>query len=211
MRRRRPEGRIILSLLAVLCLSSCQSGYSPTGPGATQGLGSGQNGTSSGPAPAFSGPWADMFANAYQKSATDKQRAILRDGVISDQEYAELRNDFVTCVANFGGKVTLELGGGFTVELGTLTQDQVSETVVPTCEGKTVGWVAALYEQIAVNPNRQDESTLVVACLREAGIVDNAYSPAQYNNDRSANAGLNWNDPRVVACAKDPLGKLSKH
>lgn len=198
---------ITLSVLAVLSLSSCAAadqvptvGYGPT-PVESDSAGE----------PRFAGPWADKFAEAYRRSTTEKQRAVLSDGTISDQEYAELRNDFVKCAANFGAIVRLELGGGFTVELGSLTAAQVNDSVVPTCETQTVGYVGALYEVIALNPNRQDEATLVVACLRKSGLVDDAYSPAQFKNDQANNVGLNWNDPKVVACVKDPLGSQLQH
>lgn len=166
--------------------------------------------TYSGDVPTFTGPWADMFSSAYRHSTTDKQRQALSDNVVTAQEYSELRNDFVGCVGNYGGKVTLAAGGGFTVELGSLTSEQVDNDVVPTCEAETVGYVGALYEQLTRNPDRQDEGLIVVQCLRDARIVGAAYSPAQYAKDLSSNSGLNWNDPAVLRCGKDPLGTLTQ-
>ena len=209
MTTRRPVGLLSLGLLAVALLSACAPSAPP---GIPEGVPdpAGSSSTYSGEVPNFDGPWADAFASAFRRSTNDKQREVLTDGVVSGQEYAELQSDFVSCAASFGAKVTLQAGGGFTVDAGTLTSDALQKDVIPGCEADTIGYIAPLYEQSSRNPERLDESTIVVECLRKAGVVDDAYSPSQYKSDMDSNSGLDWSDSTVTDCAKDPLNIISR-
>jgi hypothetical protein len=160
--------------------------------------------------PAFDGPWADWFATVYtSQTTTEGQRAILADGVITDTEYAQVRADFAQCLEDLGLTVVLDPGGGFTIdENDHLSDAQVTEDAVPTCEETTVGSVGLLYEQIRRNPEQKDEATIVVDCLHDAGIVDSGYTAAEYQRDLDAYTGLDWDSRDVRACTEDPLGLL---
>ncbi len=163
-----------------------------------------------GDVPAFDGPWADWFTTVYtSEHATDAQREILADGEITDAEYAQVRGDFARCLEDLGLEVQLSPDGGFTIDDdGGLSETQITGDAVPTCEARTVGSVAMLYEQIRRNPEQKDEATIVVACLKDAGIVGAAYTAAEYRRDLDAYAGLDWDASEVRSCVDDPLGLL---
>jgi hypothetical protein len=160
--------------------------------------------------PEFEGPWSDLFANVYSSNtATEVQREILADGVITDAEYTQLRGDFKQCLEDLGLTVEIYPSGGFAVdENGNVNETQISEDAVPRCEQRTVGSVALLYEQIRRNPDQKDEATIVVECLKRNDVVGASYTPAQYKRDLDAYTGLDWNSTAVRTCAQDPLGIL---
>lgn len=166
--------------------------------------------SAAGEVPAFAGPWADWFTTVYtSENATDAQREILADGVITDAEYAQVRADFAQCLEHLGLTVHLEPDGGFTVdESDALSESQIAGDAVPTCEDRTVGSVGLLYEQIRRNPEQKDEATIVVDCLHDDGVVGPAYTAAQYRTDLDAYTGLDWDSGAVRACVDDPLGLL---
>ncbi len=163
-----------------------------------------------GEVPAFDGPWADWFTTVFtSENATDAQRAILADEEITDAEYTQVRGDFARCLEDLGLTVQLQPDGGFTIDDdGGLSEAQITGDAVPTCEARTVGSVAMLYEQIRRNPEQKDEATIVVACLKDAGIVGSAYTAAEYRRDLDAYTGLDWDASAVRSCVDDPLGLL---
>ena len=159
--------------------------------------------------PSFEGPWAAALAQAWLDSATDEQRAILSDGLVSDAEYAESRQGLVECLAGFGATATMGPYGTMSIEPGGLTDTELNDRILPDCEGQTVGEVAFLYEQMARNPQNRDEAELMVECLQDADVVGPAYTVGQWLVDSETQTGLDWADPRIRDCGLDPLGILS--
>lgn len=162
-------------------------------------------------APAFDGPWSDWFTRVYQAGdTTPEQRDVLADGVITDAEYVGLRNRFRQCLEDLGVAVALDSDGGFSVQTdGKLGESQVTTDAVPGCEKKTVGSVAMLYEQVRRNPERKDESLIVVDCFKRNHIVASAYTVAQYDEDIADQTGVNWSSGDVRRCVQDPLGVMN--
>lgn len=161
--------------------------------------------------PEFHGPWSDWFTRIFDDSeTTPSQKDILADGIITDTEYADLRNRFTRCLEDLGVSVSLDPDGGFSVRAdGTLSEAQVTADAVPGCERKTVGSVAMLYEQIRRNPERKDESLIVVECFKRNRLVADAYTVAQYDKDMADQSGVDWLSRDVQRCVQDPLGVMS--
>lgn len=203
MRASRASRRLLaVSFIAVFLVTGCAAGESPPPREAAA--------RSSKEVPDFEGPWSDWFSRIYAAdSTTDGQRAVLADGVIDDQEYVALRNDFKACLQDLGVPVTLEADGGYSVGTdGNLNEMQVTGDAVPACERDTVGAVASLYENIRRNPDQEDEFSLMVDCLQRSGVVGDTYTEAQYVSDLDNGTGLEWGSPAVRDCARDPLGIL---
>lgn len=196
----------VFSLVGTLVVGCAATGGSPT-PATNQGQTS-EN--MAGEMPTFEGAWSDLFLSVYSSpQATDEQRTVLADGVITDAEYTQLRGDFAQCLKDLGLTVELFPGGGFSVDEGSnLNESQISDDAVPRCEQRTVGSVGLLYEQIRRNPDQKDEATIVVECLRKHDLVGASYTPAEYQRDLDAYTGLDWNSTAVLACSQDPLGLL---
>lgn len=185
-----------LAVLVLVALTGCTPVAPTTNPGPD----------SIGDVPAFEGPWAEAFAQAWLDASTDEQRAILADGKITDAEYADVRQGLVDCIAGFGATVTLGPYGTFSIDPGGLSDTQLNDDILPECEQQTVGQITFLYEQLARNPQNRDEAELMVECLRRVGVVGPAYSAAQWRADSESQTGLDWDDPRIRQCGLDPLG-----
>lgn len=131
--------------------------------------------------PAFEGPWAEDFAAAHGSATTEEQRQMLADGVVSDTEYAQVREAFARCLAEAGYAVTWAANGGFTLDAGSpdvpedLVQDQVE-----SCDVEHRGSVDYLYEQVARNPENLDEAEIMAACLVRRDVVAPSFSAADY-------------------------------
>ncbi len=166
----------------------------------------------SGEVPAFAGPWAAEFADVYTWTTTDFERAALADGVISDQELAEVRNRMTSCLTALGfseiefgpdGSLSLMPPGGYDEDT---TGDQMLDCSTESGEG-TVG---ALHSWIRRNPQNLDEDTIMAACLVREGVVDPSYDAAAYAED-STNGTIPFIDPAAgqvadMKCNHDPLG-----
>lgn len=189
----------VASIVVILFLSGCAQQSRGDGTDPAQETPKSQG------APQFAGPWAREFSEVYAAATTDKQPAVLDDGVISEEEFSALQKDFVSCVAERGATVTFGADDRVTVDSGSLSDEQVKSEVLPQCNDSTVGSVASLYEQVARNPEHQDDATIIVACLVQKGVVEDSYTPSDYSRDFESDAGLDWNDDTVKSCQRDPL------
>lgn len=61
----------------------------------------------SGPVPDFSGPWASEFAEAYRSTTSEAVHTILAKGSVTDEDYASVSRDYVTCMSNNGFTATV--------------------------------------------------------------------------------------------------------
>lgn len=197
---------VLVGVLCVSTLSACTDADNSAGVSIDQGEPS-----HVATAPAFQGPWSDWFTRIFEDpDTTPAQRVILADGVITDTEYADLRSSFSRCLDDLGVSVALDPDGGFSVRTdGKLSEAQVTADAVPGCEKKTVGSVAMLYEQIRRNPERKDESLIVVECFKRTHIVAGAYTVAQYDKDIADQTGVDWSSAEVRRCVQDPLSVAS--
>lgn len=135
--------------------------------------------------PEFSGPWAGEFANVYRRTQTDFERAILEDGEISDQEIAEAKDKFRTCLSDYGfSNIVMGDDGSFSVTNPADLDAGAAEERVSTCSVESgEQTVLALHSWIRRNPDNLDENTIMAACLVNKGVVDVAYTAEDYARD----------------------------
>jgi hypothetical protein len=162
--------------------------------------------------PAFSGPWAAEFASAYDRAADDFSRSVIEDGVVSEQERSEMIDRFTRCVADLGyGIDEYALDGSFHLTFAPDTDADAAYEDVKGCSrssGETE--IGALYSWTHRNPDRADETVLIVDCLVRSGVVPSSYSTSDYANDALRDdypfAEEDAGREALKRCRIDPLG-----
>ncbi len=167
--------------------------------------------------PEFSGPWAEMFADTYRRATTDQQRAVLRDGEVTEAEHLELSQAFAECLSGFGYIITFGEGGRFALDVQSQTvPDERVQSVVHECTSSTVGDVDALYEEVRRNPGNLDERDIMAACLVREGVVDSRFTADEYARWFNSEDGervpftvdASVGEATFSECNLDPLGLL---
>ena len=157
-------------------------------------------------APAFSGPWADLFRSAYSAASTDLQRIILADEKITDQENNEVRTAFVSCMAGFSIQVELQERDSIKSQAPAGMSDERYEEISKKCRAETSSQISGLYFQINRNPENKDEFAIMADCLSRSGLVEKGYSADDYQSAFSQqDFPFDESDPRYRACGLDPL------
>ncbi len=167
-----------------------------------------------GQVPVFAGPWAEDFTEAFVGAQSDVQRSVLRDGVITELEVAEVRQQFEQCMLERGFQVEWgEFGSRAVSALGgkPIRGDDSSDLEANTaCRRSVEGEILTLYESISRNPDHLDPKELLVACAIELGVVDVGYTVAEYERDVAAEVPpWNQSSAAIRTCSYDPLSVLA--
>ncbi|GAA2447617.1 hypothetical protein [Agromyces soli] len=163
--------------------------------------------------PAFSGPWAGEFADAFRQSGSDFEREALRDGSISESEVAEAENLFGNCMKDRGLDFNgFKPGGGFDFGLGGADPDQANAIADECSVSSGVNTVVSLYFAMQRNPQNQDEAEIIAACLVEERAVPAGYTASDYTRDAPEMAfpftDKDSGEQALERCSKDPLGMV---
>lgn len=193
-----------------LCIGAIVIAGGLAGCAGTESIGQQPTGTAraySGPVPAFSGPFASKFAEAYKNSTTAFQREVLADGIVDKAELSEAQKRWVGCMKDrgFAASVTYGNPGSYSVkERSGYTQDTAGEIVAKCGEG-TTDYVEALYAEAIENPTNKDYATLMVECYRRLGVVGSDYTPDRFDQEsKSGVYSFNRKDHRVDRCNLNP-------
>ncbi|GAA4675187.1 hypothetical protein [Frondihabitans cladoniiphilus] len=159
----------------------------------------------------LAGPWAQQFEGAYAEADSDYERQVLRDGEVTLAEYEQTKERLQQCVGDSGYVITWDDAGGF--ELGSKSDRypddffEKSDAVLRRCEKRWEGSIRFLYEQVRRNPDRQDEASIVVACLQKAGLVTKTYDSKSWARDNEAGRlPYDERSREAESCQLDPLG-----
>jgi hypothetical protein len=163
----------------------------------------------------FSGPYADDFETAYEKAASEKERRILQDGVVTSQEFEEAKSGIRTCMADSGYTISWDDRGGFDVAAEGTEYDRdyqkKMDPILQECERKNDGDVTFLYRQTVVNPQKEDDRVAMRKCVIREGLVPKALSQTEFNRQYdSGDLPFSQFDPKGMACMDDPLGLWAK-
>jgi hypothetical protein len=189
-------------LIAVAALAGCST---------SSGAGDSSRTSSESLAAGTGGAWADEFQTALSDSRSDFERTILADGAVTDDELAAAHDGVRSCLADSGYDIKYFDEGGFEVSAKNgKYPDGFQERMDPVlraCEGQFDESVTFLYQQVRRNPERLDDATITVACLRKAGLVDPGYSNADYSAENDTGE-WSFDDTSDAGrrCAADPLG-----
>lgn len=140
--------------------------------------------------------WAAEFEAARQEVGSDFARRVLADSEVTDAEFEEVKNRFVSCMEQQGFPgVTIGAGGAYNVPNMGQSEGQL-DSASGKCQGEAGFMVIArLYNEVRINPNNVKWSELIVPCLVRKGAVAEGYTPADYERDskRIREAGMAGN------------------
>lgn len=194
-----------LCCAAAILLAGC-SASDEVSPGETS-----KTSVAPGATPEFSGPWAQEFKDAYERSASAFEHEVLKDGKITDLELSEMRNKFRSCLESQGvTRVSFEDNGGFSMTDPEGITSEQSTKIVETCDEESGEVrIGALHSWLRRNPQNLDEDTIMAACLVRKKAVEPGYTASEYAKDSKDDT-----IPFVAAsgqavfaeCSNDPLG-----
>lgn len=161
------------------------------------------------------GPWAQEFQQAYDAADDPFIKEVVRDGVVSDEEYSEVVARYRDCMADSG--ITLKENppsqGGFSYTFPSSVSSDDAHAVDSRCSeqaGENV--IGALYHLAQRNPDHLDENQIVYECLLGAGIIDSSYTldefAADYVTQSFPFAADRASMDALAACDADPLGLI---
>lgn len=142
--------------------------------------------------PGFSGPWADEFSAAYRNSTSERERRVLLDEVITDDEVRGLTMSGDLC--GLREEVDQVYGRG-TVDEGECGSSEI----------------VSLYWSVRRNPENRDWGEIFVECLVRGGLVEPGFTVEEYEQLMTA---VPWSDEwaevafseEYNGCIEDPLG-----
>jgi hypothetical protein len=152
--------------------------------------------------------WADEFASAMLV-ASEYERSVLEDGVITPAELADAQSKKRSCLEEAGYRWDIE-------EDGTSSLDPISDRAVPPaqmlngvlqeCSRRFDQNVTVLFDEVRRNPQHEDEARIMVSCLRDAGLVDESYAERDWRRDDDRGVyPFSTYDEAFVDCRLDPL------
>ena len=164
-------------------------------------------------APAFTGPYASDFTQAWDESDSDFVREVLRDERISDQEWAEVGTRITDCFSRNGVTfLGFEDDGSYSIDPGSVDASRANE-LLAECEGDSgEDWIGYLRNQSLRNPENLDLDQLTADCLVDRRAVAPDYTVEDYRRDVESQ-GFPYLDPVAgpeifAGCNRDPLGLL---
>ncbi|MBT2502747.1 hypothetical protein [Curtobacterium sp. ISL-83] len=144
------------------------------------------------------------------RDASPFETAILRDGVITAAELEEAQERKRVCMLDAGIRWKIFDDGtseGEPVDGSALGSTEDVNATLQRCSRQFDRSVTYLFNEVRRNPEKQDDATITVACLRDAGVVGADYTERRWReeNDSGAFAFNQW-DPAATQCRLDPLG-----
>lgn len=164
--------------------------------------------------PDFSGIYAAQLAKVYQSTDSDFVKQVILDGKVSDEELAEMRQRFTSCLGAFNIQdVEFAPDGALSVEGPQGVDEEFVPEKVHQCSTESgEADISYLHSMMRRNPDGLDENTIMAACLVRKGVVDSSYNADAYSRDLVNNTGpVADNSPDLPVfqeCNADPLGIL---
>lgn len=111
--------------------------------------------------------------------ANDFQLAVLEDGHISDAEYLEAQDRYVSCMAERGITV---FGGGLTEGFSQPYEanDVTGANAEDDCSNSSYGLFDSLYKDMRKNPEKKDFLEIYVQCLVEQEVAPFGFTSGDY-------------------------------
>jgi hypothetical protein len=134
--------------------------------------------------PAFSGPHASLYIEAWGDADSSFVRDVLRDETISDQEWAEVVSRLSACFSRNGVEfLGFESSGEYGVDAGSVAADRVQE-LFPMCERESgESPLGYLRNHILINPDGRDLDELILECMTREGAVAPDYTIDSFRRD----------------------------
>lgn len=142
--------------------------------------------------------------------ASDYERSVLEDGVVTPAELVEAQSKKRSCLKDAGYRWDIEEDG--TSSLEPISERAVSPTrmlngVLQECSQRFDQNVTVLFDEVRRNPHREDEARIMVACLRKVGLVDRSYTERDWRRDDDQGVyPFGASSEAFIGCRLDPLG-----
>lgn len=136
--------------------------------------------------PTFEGPFAAELQAAWDESGSDFVQSVVHDGVVSDQEWAELGSRMTQCLAEYGIKFEgFDGNGRYNGSGSTLSSEDLNEAL-SGCEASTgESWLTGIRISMATNPQNEPPEKAMTDCLKRNGAVGQDYTEKQFLDDNA--------------------------
>jgi hypothetical protein len=131
--------------------------------------------------PAFSGPFADEYTEAWRSVDSEVVRAVIKDELITDQEWSQVLASLTTCLADKG--ITIDAyndDGSYEADVANKGGESLNQ-IMGGCEDESgEAWIGYIYRAQTVNPDNVPEPELITGCLIRNGAVPPSYTVEKY-------------------------------
>src|SRR6478609_8998958 len=151
------------------------------------------------------GSWTGEMHQAYDSATSPEIKEALKDGTISDREYAEMTERYTKCLAAAGISLTRygTDGGSYDTPAGMTSDD--AHTIDSGCSDDSGEYpIGYFYVQMRANPSHRNMAEAIVECFKKKKLVGPGYGLKDYQ----AGDLPSDNDPAVATCSSDPEGRL---
>lgn len=126
--------------------------------------------------------------------------------MISDREYAEMKQRYASCLAAAGITLTrYDFSGASYNPAPSMSNDQAHD-VETKCSGESGEYpIAYFYVQMRANPSHKDLAPAIVDCYKRHGLVGDSYGLKDY---RAGDVPTGSDHVTASACSTDPDGLL---
>lgn len=156
------------------------------------------------------GPWADEIRDAQSWVTSDFQTEVLSDGVISQQEYTEALDRWVTCMEDVGLTAGLVAEGDGTFSYSIASADGNIDRQNDSCRETTVDGIEPIYTGMLLEPANRTGPEILRDCLVAAGKLDGSFTAIDVEEQLGPIVGgtsaiVDNEDPAVVDCVRSPF------
>ena len=152
----------------------------------------------------------EIIAAGQDPDASDFEREVFADGKVTRGEYESAVDRLVACGEARGVTIGV-IPAGDMYNYSIAGASERSDAVMTECSMGTTMDIESLYEQVVVNPERDDINKLVAECFVRSGLVDD-YSANEYRyvKEQSGLGGpgpdfpFDPEDPRRFECEQNP-------
>jgi len=162
--------------------------------------------------------WANEIAVERDRATDEFAREVLEDGVISEQEFQEVRDRFQRCLGAEGIAIS-SYGFDDSFEFASPNPggDRTQEVVEFCSRSSSEDVVGRLFSAMQRNPDNLDEDEIIFSCLVRSSVLPTGYSLKEFKSDslKVTNGGSPNRYPfldqktgveALRVCEYDPLG-----
>jgi len=160
--------------------------------------------------PTPQGIWKTYFDQALaDPNLSDFERQVLSDYQITDAEYQEAKDRFVTCMANKGWIIIYNWDGTYVTQPAPGNTNSAAIVGIPdgfACSKGTTNWIEPIYWGMRDNPQGLTREQQIRTCFQKYAVPDGA----GLSDDQFArlvdDVNFHASTPEGVLCYWDPTG-----
>lgn len=134
--------------------------------------------------PAFEGPFASELRAAWVDADSQFVRDVLSDGLISDQEWAEVGARMESCFSENGVDFTGFNADGTYGTYGDMGSEDEMNAILDGCESDSgMSWLQPIRRNMASNPDNVPFAEAMRECLKRNKLVPEGYTKEDFTKD----------------------------